>query len=277
MPNINRIMIDSRLRQVDSRSTSDFRIELPETIQMDDNMGCVVTDIVLPIAWRTIEPDVNDKLYLRIYPIEGDEYVDHIVTIPSRSYTRAELAVTLTAIFADRNIPLAANEDPFRNLLRIFLPEDDERSFMIFSDVDLVTRANTTWKGEYYSSTNPQSINNILGNSEFRMKVYNAENIFEGGSYNGLAHHTVYLVCPQLGNYRSIGPLGERDILKKIVIQANPLEIMTDLNLNVEDFADVSRLTLKSLSFRLTDVYGNIINLHGQNISFTLIFCPKNY
>jgi len=41
-------MIDSRLRQVDSRSTSDFRIELPETIQMDDNMGCIVTDIVLP-------------------------------------------------------------------------------------------------------------------------------------------------------------------------------------------------------------------------------------
>jgi hypothetical protein len=27
----------------------------------------------------------------------------------------------------------------------------------------------------------------------------------------------------------------------------------------------------------LTDVYGNMINLHGQNISFTLVFCPKRY
>jgi len=102
-------------------------------------------------------------------------------------------------------------------------------------------------------------------------------NIFEGGSYNGLPHHTVYLVCPQLGNYRSIGPMGERNILKKIVIQANPLDVMTDAWLNPEDFSDVSRLTLKSLSFRLTDVYGNTINLHGQHISFTLIFCPKGY
>lgn len=277
MPSINRIMIDSRLRQIDSKSTSDFRIELPETIQMDSNMGCVVTDIVLPITWRLVEPDVNDKLYLRMYAAEGDEYVDHIITIPSRNYTRAELATALTTLFEERDIPLLANEDPFRNLLRIFLPEDNLRSFMIFSDLDLVTRANTTWKGEYYSSTNPQSINNIIGNSEFRMKLYDAVNIFEGGSYNGLAHHTVYLVCPQLGNFRSIGPLGERDILKKIVIQANPLEVMTEMNLNVEDFVDVSRLTLKSLSFRLTDVYGNIVNLHGQNISFTLIFMPLSY
>jgi hypothetical protein len=64
MPPVNRIMIDSRMRQVDSQSTSDFRIELPETIQMDDSMGCVVTDIALPITWYTIEPDVNDKIYL---------------------------------------------------------------------------------------------------------------------------------------------------------------------------------------------------------------------
>ena len=78
-----------------------------------------------------------------------------------------------------------------------------------------------------------------------------------------------------MGNFRSIGPLGERDVLKKIVIQANPLEIMTDMNLNTEDHVDVSRHNLKSLSFRLTDVYGNTINLHGQNLSFTLIFQPK--
>ena len=278
MPPVNRIMIDSRMRQVDSQSTSDFRIELPETIQMDDSMGCVVTDIVLPITWYTIEPDVNDKIYLRLYlDAITQEYTDYILTLPSRNYRRSELAAALNAVFVAHNLPLTSNDDPFRNIIRIGLPVGAPERFMVFSDVDLVTRANTTWKGEYYSSSNPQSINNIIGNSEYRMKVYTATNGFVGGSYNGLPHHTVYLVCPQLGNFRSIGPLGERDILKKIVIQANPLEIMTDMNLWAEDFVDVSRLTLKSLNFRLTDVYGNMINLHGQNISFTLVFCPKRY
>ena len=50
---------------------------------------------------------------------------------------------------------------------------------------------------------------------------------------------------------------------------------MTDMNLNAEDHVDASRQNLKSLSFRLRDVYGNTINLHGQNLSFTLIFQPK--
>jgi hypothetical protein len=154
---VNRIMIDSRFRQVDSRSTSDFRIELPETIQMDTGMSCIVTDIVLPITWYTVEPGVNDKLYLRMYESDGVTYVDHIITIPSRSYTRAEVAVALTARFNALNIPLSANEDPFRNLIRIFLPDEAEESFMVFTNADLLTRADTTWKGEYYSSVNPQS------------------------------------------------------------------------------------------------------------------------
>ena len=51
-----------------------------------------------------------------------------------------------------------------------------------------------------------------------------------------------------MGNFRSIGPLGERDVLKKIVIQANPLEIVTDMNLNDEGHVDVSRQNLKAWS-----------------------------
>ena len=79
---VNRIMIDSRFRQVDSRSTFDFLLELPETIQMDSGMSCIVTDNVLPITWYTVEPGVNDKLYLRMYESDGVTYVDHIITSP---------------------------------------------------------------------------------------------------------------------------------------------------------------------------------------------------
>ena len=66
MSSVNRILIDGRFRQVDSKSTTDFRVELPETIYMDSGMTCVLWDICLPVTWLTVEPDVNDKLYFRI-------------------------------------------------------------------------------------------------------------------------------------------------------------------------------------------------------------------
>ena len=175
------------------------------------------------------------------------------------------------------SIPLQCNEDPFRNIIRIF-PKDGfaNASFMVFTNADLRERCNNTWQGEYFSPSNPQSVNDIIGNSDFSMKIYNNTANFEGGQFNAVPHHTVYIVCPQLGTFRSLGPQGERDILKKHVVMANPLEISHDTTLNAEDFTNISKQSFKSLNFRLTDVYGNVLNLHGQNWSFTLILKPIN-
>jgi hypothetical protein len=71
-----------------------------------------------------------------------------------------------------------------------------------------------------------------------------------------------------------VGPQGERDIIKKVTVTGNANEIMYDNYLNAEDFFDVSRQTLRSLNFKLVDVYGNVANLHGQNFSFSLVFKP---
>ena len=61
MATVNRILVDSRFRKPDSISTADFRVELSETISVDDAMCCVVTDICIPISWYTVETHVNDK------------------------------------------------------------------------------------------------------------------------------------------------------------------------------------------------------------------------
>ena len=106
------------------------------------------------------------------------------------------------------------------------------------------------------------------------MKVYDTSNIYEGGQFNAVPHHTIYIVCPQLGTFRSIGPQGERNILKKHVVMANPHEISIDTALNSEDFTNISKQSFKSLTFTLTDVYGNMLNMHGQSWSFTLIIKP---
>jgi len=126
-------------------------------------------------------------------------------------------------------------------------------------------------------TTSTQSVNDMMANSEGSMTIYNSSKIFEGGQFSSLPNQALYIVSPQLGNFRSMGPQGERDILKKHVVQADPLEVSIDTVLNAEDCTDISKRSFKSINFRLTDVYGNTVNLHGQNWSFTIIIMPNVY
>ncbi len=65
----------------------------------------------------------------------------------------------------------------------------------------------------------------------------------------------------------------ENEILKKIPVIANPGELIFDRVTSSSDYViDVSRQTLRVLKFQLKDSLGNIINLHGGNMSFSLVF-----
>ena len=59
---LKKIYIDSRDRTPDSRSASNFKIELQQTVQMPDNTVFYVTDVCIPNVWNTIEENFNDKL-----------------------------------------------------------------------------------------------------------------------------------------------------------------------------------------------------------------------
>ena len=205
----------------------------------------------------------------------GVDSTDYIITFDARNYTRPELVQSMNDKFAALSLPVSCNEDPFRNIVRITITPASNKQFMVLTNFDLKTDFITTsWKGGYYSQSNPQTINEVIGNTDFKLNVYTSTNIYEGGQFSAVPHHTIYIVCPQLGTFRSIGPQGERDIWKKHIVVANPSEISVDTLLNAEDFTNISKLTFKSLQFRLTDVYGNALNMHGQNWSFTLIIKP---
>jgi hypothetical protein len=74
----------------------------------------------------------------------------------------------------------------------------------------------------------------------------------------------------------SLGGRGETNILKKVLVNANYGEIILDDTPNDHDYTTLSKSTLKILEFSLRDVYGNIIDLHGSHISFTLLFDKSN-
>ena len=62
MLELKKIYIDTRFKTIDSKSDSDFTIELPRTINIPDDTTAYTNDIVLPVSWTTAD-EQNDKLY----------------------------------------------------------------------------------------------------------------------------------------------------------------------------------------------------------------------
>ena len=63
---VKKIYVDSKYKTPDSKSTSDFKFELKESILLPTNTIAYIDNICIPHAWRTIEENVNDKLYIQV-------------------------------------------------------------------------------------------------------------------------------------------------------------------------------------------------------------------
>ena len=84
---IKKTYCDTKFRRFDSKSTSDFKIDLPQTIKLPDNCVCYIDDVSIPRTWYTVESGVNDKLYFRLQFANGGAYYDYIITLESKIIT----------------------------------------------------------------------------------------------------------------------------------------------------------------------------------------------
>ena len=122
---------------------------------------------------------------------------------------------------------------------------------------------------------NLKSINGVLRNTEYVTLTLDHSlyyRSFESGFIDLLNVHNIYLHCPNLGHFNSIGVRGENAIFKKIPVSSGFGYLIIDSVSAPHDKMDVSRQNIKTMQFSLRDVDGSIINLHGAAISFSLIF-----
>ena len=94
----------------------------------------------------------------------------------------------------------------------------------------------------------------------------------ESGFIVLLNAHSVYLHCPNLGQFNSIGVRGENTIIKTTPVSSSFGYLIIDSAVAPHDKIDVSRQLIKTIQFSLRDAYGTVINLHGAAISFSLVF-----
>ena len=114
-------------------------------------------------------------------------------------------------------------------------------------------------------------INEILGNLEGRSSFYTFVNPYNSNYLNLQAIRNIY-IHSSLGNYNTLGARGETSIIKKVPVSADSNNFIFDQVLVSNDFGDCSKQTIRTINFELKDVRGNYVNLHGVNLSLSIIF-----
>ena len=55
LDDIQKIYIDTRFRTKNSKSETDFSIELPRSFNVPNGVTAYIDDIVIPVSWSTID------------------------------------------------------------------------------------------------------------------------------------------------------------------------------------------------------------------------------
>ena len=83
---------------------------------------------------------------------------------------------------------------------------------------------------------------------------------------------TLFLTSGNFGHYSSLGPRGETDIIRRIDVSAPHGSYITDRLGLVGEYIECGNQQLQTLRFRLTDSYGQVVDLQGRSFSFSIIF-----
>ena len=146
-------------------------------------------------------------------------------------------------------------------------------TFKVLTKNDISTKLNNTWAGIYYNNTNPHDINTyMLKLTDGVSPLYTSVNYFKSLGLDLQPIRNIYLSSPNLGNFSTLGPNGQSNIIKKIPVNANYNSMVFDSMTSSNDFLDCSKQTLKNIEFSIENSRGEIINLHGQEVSFSIIF-----
>ena len=255
---IKKIYIDSRFKSHDSVSDSNFYIDLPSNLLMPANTGFYIDDVAIPVSWFSVSEGRHDKLWFKMFPSGGTPVI-HTITIPPGDYSlisfNQALVDAMNSIY-----PSHLESAPNVRENKVTIVALTVVVFSIMSDTDI----------KQVNGDNRTSVNKILRNN---MSVVSTVGIpYVSGYIDLYPIRNLYLSCSGLGNFNTMSVSGERSIIKKIPVNAGYGEMIFDQSAVGIDYLDCSHQTLSRLGFQLKDVFGNVVDLHENHFSFSILF-----
>ena len=202
---VKKIYVDSRYRTTDSISSSNFKFQLPETVLMPHNAAFYIDDVAMPHSWYTVEKDVNDKLYMRVSPLnpnsDNDGVIDVIITVLPGNWSVVDLAAELQVkIRASTDFTLGGvttsiftvSYDLRTTSIRISCISS--RKFKVLTPNDIESKLNNDWFGPEYDVRNPNYFNEILSHLEGNSIFYTSTFPYISNSLNLQPIRNIYLI-----------------------------------------------------------------------------------
>jgi len=277
---VKKIFVDTKYMTSDSPSTSNFKMQLPRSIELPDHTSMFINNICIPHSWYTVEENFNDKLYIHIYStsssFSGVWY--NICTLTPGIYNPTSLAAeiqqelkTATDTGSRTNI-FTVVYNSLVNQITIAMNYSD-LNFEILTTSQLKTKFNNHWLGADYDINNINDCNELISN----LTPATYTNVF---SFRGVVNlqpiRNIY-IHSSLGSYQTIGPTPDATTcIKKVPVSADVGNYIFYDEFLFTDVLDCSKQTLSLLEFSLRDSKGNLINLHNNNISFSIGFVKQD-
>ena len=271
---IKKVYIDSRYRTSDSKSDTDFRFDLKQSVDLPDNCHCYIDDIQIPHTWFSVE-NYNNKLYIQMfnqYTNSDDHYF--ILALTPQNHTGISLAndlqlalnnmfptfgFTVTYASSKGNLTITSTE----NQLFRFLSDRELRSLPSITQF-----TNNSGVVLQMNQSDLQSANSVLRhNNTSALSVS-----FTTQFIDLLNTHSIFIHSSNIGSFETLGVRGESTIIKKVPVTSSFGYLIVDSVVAQHDKIDVSRQMFKQLEFSLKNVHGNTLELHGSSVSFSLIF-----
>ena len=255
---IKKFYIDSRFKTSSSETHSNFTIDFPMTLLMPEDTGFYIEDVCIPHSWYPINAG-NNYLQVKYFNSTPKD-----ITIDPGNYSVRDLneaiVAKMNAAYSGLGEVFAMDYDSKTNTIGIKLKTATVgTTFKIYTDNEFTVPANKT-----------RSLNTMLKN--FTEDSFEGTEVFRSGFVDMYPLRNIYLSCSGLGNFNTMSVSGDRNIINNIPVNAGYGDVIYYESATGLDYLDCSHQTLSRVSFQLRDIFGNIIDLNGAHISFSIVF-----
>jgi hypothetical protein len=278
---VKKIYCDTKFKRSDSKSNSNFKIDLPQTLKLPDNAIFYIDDVSIPYVWHTVRAGVNDKMYFRLsdptYILPDYLHADYTITLDSKTYNGTQFAAAIASKIQAITAGTATtcSYDTQTKLISISVSNYE---FNLFTDAELIdpnSLYNIGWNDTAYDKNNLASANELLTNIFQPSPISSTTTPAE--YYLMLTPvRNIYMRSPNLSSFNTIGCNGESSIIKKIAVNVGPGDMITSYITSSTDYLNCSRATWKTVEIQITDVNGSEIHMHGGNWSFSILLDIAN-
>jgi hypothetical protein len=254
---IKKIYIDSRFKTPDSASHSDFYINLPNTYLMPNDTGFYIDDVCIPHSWYPIDTDVNNWIFFQQNGLNLE------CSVPFGNYSVKDLNQAIVDAMNEKVgfVTYATYYNAKTNSIGIQLADSDSPTeFKIRTDQEIG------------ATLAQKSMNTLLKNFTPGLHGSGILRPFVSGYIDMYPLRNIYMTSTGLGNFNTISVSGEDRIVKKIPVNAGHGDVIFDQTVTGMDYLDCSHQTLSRIGFQLRDIFGKVINLHGNHVSFSIVF-----